>query len=348
MALQYDAPSSRVDFQAALTANPTLSTATQDAITAILGNSETVAVGSFDGTNLVAPSNVQAVFADIAGNAGDQVTVTLPADAMASASAWVFNSDADLTVAFNTVERVIASGNGNDTITVAGDKDTVLDGANGNDTLQTSGGNDSVTGGAGDDSISTGAGNDTIVSGEGNDTIDAGTGFDVVQIAGDSSDFTFKVVGDNLVATAKDGSASVTASNAEVFSFGETDNVMITGSETDAQALRLYEAFFARSADIDGAKYWLNDLAEGQMATDIARSFLASEEFQSKGNLSDAEYIDILYQNALGRESDTVGKAYWLNDLASGMDRADVAISIVGSVEAAEVIDNVVIITGLV
>lgn len=348
MALQYDASSSRVDFQAALTANPTLSRDTQDAIIAILGNSETVAVGSFDGTNLVAPSNVQAVVADIAGKAGDQVIVTLPADAMASASAWVFNSDADLTVAFNTVERVIASGNGNDTITVAGDKDTVLDGANGNDTLQTSGGNDSVTGGAGDDSISTGAGNDTIVSGEGNDTIDAGTGFDIVSINGASSNFDFNVVDGSLVATAKDGSASVTASNAEVFSFGETDNVMITGSETDAQALRLYEAFFARSADIDGAKYWLNDLAEGQMATDIARSFLASEEFQSKGNLSDAEYIDILYQNALGRESDTVGKAYWLNDLASGMDRADVAISIVGSVEAAEVIDNVVIITGLV
>lgn len=348
MALQYDTPSSRADFTAALAANVTLSAATQQVIAGILGSSETVSVASFDGTSLTGPANVQAVVANIAGEAGEKVTLNLPADAMASASAWIFNTDADLTVAFNTVERVIASGNGNDTITVAGDKDTVLDGANGNDTLETSGGNDSVTGGAGDDSISTGAGNDTIVSGEGNDTIDAGTGFDIVKIDGASSSFDFNVVNGSLVATAKDGSASVTASNAEVFSFGETDNVMITGSETDAQALRLYEAFFARSADIDGAKYWLNDLAEGQMATDIARSFLASEEFQSKGNLSDAEYIDILYQNALGRESDTAGKAYWLNDLASGMDRADVAISIVGSVEAAEVIDNVVIITGLV
>lgn len=348
MALQYDTPSSRADFTAALAANVTLSAATQQAIAGILGSSETVSVASFDGTSLTGPANVQAVVANIAGEAGDKVTLDLPADAMASASAWIFNTDADLTVAFNTVERVIASGNGNDTITVAGDKDTVLDGGNGNDTLQTSGGNDSVTGGAGDDSISTGAGNDTIVSGEGNDTIDAGTGFDVVQIAGDSSDFTFKVVGDNLVATAKDGSASVTAKNVEVFSFGETDNVMVVSSETDAQALRLYEAFFARSADIEGAQYWLSDLDQGQMPTHIAKSFLASEEFQSKGNISDAEYIDILYQNALNRASDTEGKAYWLNDIAQGMDRADVAISIVGSVEAADVIDNVVIINGLV
>jgi len=349
MALQYDAPSSRVDFQAALTANPTLSTATQDAITAILGNSETVAVGSFDGTNLVAPSNVQAVVADIAGNAGDQVTVTLPADAMASASAWVFNSDADLTIAFNTVERVIASGNGNDTITVAGDKDTVLDGANGNDTLQTSGGDDSVTGGAGDDSISTGAGNDTIVSGEGNDTIDAGTGFDVVKIAGAASDYEFSVVDGQVVAAAKDGSATVTAMNAEVFSFNDNENIMVTANETNANAMRLYQGLFDRSADVEGAQYWLDLLDNGTLTLkQVAEYFLISPEFQTQGEQSNDEFVEMLYNNALNRASDAEGKEFWVGALDAGLDHSTVLIGFVGSAGAAVEIDNVLIVPGLV
>lgn len=348
MALQYDAPSSRADFTAALAANVTLSADTQDAIIAILGNSETVAVGSFDGTSLTGPANVQAVVANIVGEPGDKVTLNLPADAMASASAWIFNTDADLTVAFNTVERVIASGNGNDTITVAGDKDTVLDGANGNDTLETSGGNDSVTGGAGDDSISTGAGNDTIVSGEGNDTIDAGAGFDIVKIDGASSSFDFNVVNGSLVATAKDGSASVTASNAEVFSFGAVDNVVVTTNDTEANAMRLYEGLFARSADVTGAKFWFDKIDQGTTLEEIAGGFLASDELKSYGELSNEQYVQTLYVNALNREAEDAGQQYWLDLMENGASREYVAISIVGSNEGVDVIDSVVVIPGLV
>lgn len=352
MALQYDVPSSSTDFEAALAANPTLSPATQEAITAILGDSETIAVGYFDGTTLTAPANteVDAVVAAIPGAAGEKVTVDLPDDAMASASVWVFNSDADLTVNFNTIERVIASGNGNDTIAVAGDKNTALDGGRGNDTLTTSGGDDSVTGGAGNDSISTGAGDDTIVAGEGNDTINGGTGFDVVQIEGDSSDFDFDfdVTGHSLVATAKDGSAVVAGVNTEIFSFGTIDNVVVTSNETEAQAMRLYEAFFDRSADVEGAEYWLDGVARGLTATDVAQSFMATEEFQSKGEMSNEDYVYMLYLNGLERTPDAEGKEFWVASMDNGLDRADVAIGIVGSAEAADTIENVVIITGTV
>ena len=349
MSLQYDAPSSRADFKAALAADVTLSPATQQAIADILGDSETVSVASFNGTSLSGPANVQAVVANIAGNVGEKVTVTLPADAMASASAWVFNSNADLTVAFNTVERVIASGNGSDTITVAGDKHTVLDGGNGNDTLQTSGGDDSVTGGAGDDSISTGAGNDTIVSGKGNDTIDGGTGFDVVKIAGAVSDYEFSVVKDHVVAAAKDGSVTVTVANAEIFSFDGGKNVMVTANETDASAMRIYQGLFDRSADVEGAKYWLNDMHNGTgTLKQVAESFLNSAEFQSRGEQTNDQFIEMLYNNALHRPSDAAGKEYWVSELNASQDHAAVLIEIVGSAEAAVKIDNVLIVPGLV
>ncbi|MHB0819896.1 DUF4214 domain-containing protein [Stutzerimonas stutzeri] len=349
MALQYDAPSSRADFTAALAANVTLSTATQQVIAGILGSSETVSVAAFDGANLTGPANAQAVVATILGEPGDKVALNLPADVMASASAWIFDSDADLTVAFNTVERVIASGNGNDTITVAGDKNTVLDGGAGNDTLQTSGGDDSVTGGAGDDSISTGAGNDTIVSGEGNDTIDAGTGFDVVKIAGAASDYEFSVVDGQVVAAAKDGSATVTAANAEVFSFNDNENIMVTANETNANAMRLYQGLFDRSADVEGAQYWLDLLDNGTLTLkQVAEYFLISPEFQTQGEQSNDEFVEMLYNNALNRASDAEGKEFWVGALDAGLDHSTVLIGFVGSAGAAVEIDNVLIVPGLV
>ncbi|WP_462381112.1 DUF4214 domain-containing protein [Pseudomonas sp. Marseille-QA0892] len=349
MALQYDAPSSRADLQAGLQANPGVSPAALNAINAILGDSQTVSVGSFDGTTLNAPANVQAVVANIAGAAGEQVEVTLPADAMASASAWVFNSDADLTVAFNTVERVIVGGNGNDFITVNGDRDTVLFGGDGDDTLVTSGGDDSVTGGAGDDSISTGAGDDTIVSGQGNDTIDGGTGFDMVQIAGDKANYDFAVEDGKLVVTAKDGSASVQAANVEIFSFNDNENVLVTANETNANAMRLYQGMFDRSADAEGAKYWLDLLDEGTLTLQqVAEYFVTSPEFQGQGEQTNDQYVEMLYANALNRESDADGKAFWTNAMDAGLDKAAVAIEFVGSAGAAVEIDNVFIIPGLV
>lgn len=352
MALQYDAPSSRTDFQAALSANPSLSSATEAAINKILGDAETVSVASFDGTNLQAenPASVDAVVATIAGAAGDKVTVTIPAEVLANASAYVFNSDADLSVRFNTVDRVIASGNGNDEITVAGDHNTTLDGADGNDTLVTSGGEDSVSGGAGDDSISTAAGDDTIVAGEGNDTIDAGTGFDVVQMTGASADYTFEVVDGKVVAShVSDTSLSVTVANGEIFTFGGGDNVVVTENATAANAMRMYGALFDRAADAEGAEYWLELVDNGTLSLkQVADYFLESPEFQSKGEMSNDEYIELLYVNGLGRESDAEGKAFWVDAMEQGVDQGSVLIEFVGSAGAAEEINNVLIVTGLV
>jgi hypothetical protein len=42
--------------------------------------------------------------------------------------------------------------------------------------------------------------------------------------------------------------------------------------------------------------------------------------------LSNADYVEFLYQNALGRASDPGGKAAWVNQLNNGADRADLLI----------------------
>jgi hypothetical protein len=321
------------------------------------GGSFNVAQAGLNGNTLALVGNevnvdVDVVFTQVAGAAGQQQAVVIPSEILENAKLYAFDSQADLSIGFNTVERTIISGNGNDLITVSGDKNTTLVGAAGNDTLITSGGNDSVVGGLGNDSISTGAGNDTIVSGLGHDTINAGEGFDVVKFNGNVEDFNIIDLGDGelFVHSKLSPLNSSTIRNTEILSFetpAGTDNVALVENETEATAMRLYEAFFDRSADIDGAEYWLGQLEAGAVSlTDIANGFQNSEEFQANGELDDSAFVELLYENALDREADEAGKDFWVEQLEGGVSRADVAISIVGSSEAAETIDNVIIISG--
>lgn len=350
--MQYDQPTTSTEVLAGLESNGNVTNATRDAIAALLGLTtpdSTAIVGTWNGSGDITAPEGQApelLLVTVPGAAGEDVTLTIPAEVLANTQAYVFDTQANITATFNTVERVIVSGSGDDTLTVNGDRNTTLDGAAGDDTLVTSGGDDSVTGGAGDDSISTGAGDDTIVTGEGNDTIDGGEGFDIVQIDAARADIELAIGEDGqLVIT--NGDFETQLSNVEFIELAD-DTVAIAENATDALTLSLYQGVLGRSAEAAGADYWLD--FEPETDVEIAARFLDSEEFADKyGNdedLSDEDLLDILYQNALGREADEAGRAYWLDALANGEDRAVVAVNIIGSEEAAENIDSVFLLGG--
>ncbi|WP_416423040.1 DUF4214 domain-containing protein [Pseudomonas sp. App30] len=348
--MQYDNPFWSSEITDALTgSSANLSTTTVDAISQILNldTVESVVVGSWDGSgDVVVPTGktAQAIFADVAGAAGTDVDVNLHADGLAAAKAFVFASDANLTLDFtapeasafvraavttttDNVDRVIVSGNGNDTITV-GNGNTTIDAGAGNDTVHTGSGNDLIIANSGNNDISTGAGNDTIIAGTGNDTIDAGDGFDTVQVAASRADFTATVSGDDVVLTA--AGQTITTANAEFISFNNGDSIAVAANDQEAAALRLYEGLLGRDADAAGAQHWTAEADAGTSLTDIANAFLSSGEFSNNAN--DA-FVESLYTNLLGREADTAGEAKWLADLANGASRTDVINSIAGSAE---------------
>jgi len=67
----------------------------------------------------------------------------------------------------------------------------------------------------------------------------------------------------------------------------------------------------------------------------MAQAFLGSGEFQAKhAGLSDAAFVDMLYENALGRHAETAGLANWTSALGHGATRAEVALGIAQSEEA--------------
>jgi serralysin len=77
--------------------------------------------------------------------------------------------------------------------------------------------------------------------------------------------------------------------------------------------------------DTAGLKYQTNALDSGYSLSTVAGNFIASPEFQrTYGNVSDTQFITLLYQNVLHRAPDAGGLQYHLNEIATGQSRADV------------------------
>jgi hypothetical protein len=334
--MQYDNPFLASDVKDALTQNASISSATANAISQILNldNADTVAIGSWNGVDsVVAPTgtNAHAIFADIAGAAGTNVTVDLTTPGLSDAKALVFASDANLALDFtassaDNAERVIVSGNGNDNI-IVGNGNTTVDTGAGNDTVSLGNGDNVVIANSGDNQISTGTGRDTIYTGTGNDTVDAGEGYDVAHVAGSRADFAASVSGNSL--NLNGGDHAVSTSNVEFISFDNGESIVVASTNEEAAALRLYNGLLGRDADAGGAEAWAN-VASGTALTDIAQGFLNSSEFQNNMN---SEFIQSVYSTLLGRDADAGGEEAWLNLLANGASRADVIAGLSNSDE---------------
>ena len=87
---------------------------------------------------------------------------------------------------------------------------------------------------------------------------------------------------------------------------------------------RLYTYILNRPADANGLKSWTNVLVSGkEQGAKVAQGFIQSPEFL-KRNLSDTEYIKILYKTFLNREADAAGLKAWQNVLNDGLSRMHV------------------------
>ncbi len=95
---------------------------------------------------------------------------------------------------------------------------------------------------------------------------------------------------------------------------------------TDARLVRLYEAFFKRPPDAGGYAYWADQLASGKGLVRTAAQFAGSSEFvRTYGSLGNAAFVDLVYQNVLGRPGDAAGRAFWTGQLdARAKSRGDV------------------------
>jgi hypothetical protein len=80
--------------------------------------------------------------------------------------------------------------------------------------------------------------------------------------------------------------------------------------------VRLYFAYFLRIPDYAGLQFWINYYKSGHSLDEISNFFAASSEFTSTyGSLNNSQYVNLVYQNVLGRAPDAGGFNFWVNQL---------------------------------
>jgi hypothetical protein len=88
---------------------------------------------------------------------------------------------------------------------------------------------------------------------------------------------------------------------------------------TAGDVSRLYEAYFGRTGDSSGLLYWTGTLQHGGSLGSVSASFAASSEFTSTyGSLTPADFVELVYENTLGRHADSGGLAYWTSQITTG------------------------------
>ncbi|OOB24484.1 hypothetical protein A8F67_01240, partial [Burkholderia cenocepacia] len=88
----------------------------------------------------------------------------------------------------------------------------------------------------------------------------------------------------------------------------------VATSPTDfaGEVYRLYEATLNRGPDPEGLAGWVNQLNVGTSLQTVADGFVGSVEFQQVyGNLSNTDFVTLLYNNVLHRGPDPTGLSGW-------------------------------------
>ncbi len=113
------------------------------------------------------------------------------------------------------------------------------------------------------------------------------------------------------------------------------DPVLVTDFVT-----RLYDKCLGRYPDEKGLNDWVKSLCSfEQDGVGVAYGFVFSDEMINS-NLSDEEFVEVLYNVFLDRESDAAGKQDWLYNLNNGVSRYGVFMGFANSKEFTDICER--------
>src|SRR6185312_7441763 len=166
-------------------------------------------------------------------------------------------------------------------------------------------GNGTLNGGSGSDWLQGGGGNDTLHGGAGSDYLDGGSGVNTALYDGAYRQYVISA-GGATVSGGPEGGTDVLA-NIQRIQFA--DGYLATGTtDTAGQVYRVYEATLGRAPDQAGLTNWVHQLNGGASLQGVVDGFVGSTEFQNDyGQVSDSQFVTLLYQNVLHRSPDQAG-----------------------------------------
>jgi pimeloyl-ACP methyl ester carboxylesterase len=95
-----------------------------------------------------------------------------------------------------------------------------------------------------------------------------------------------------------------------------------------------YAKYLHRSSDGSGLAFWVDQMQHNGLSDEsLEAHFIGSPEFYVNAGNTDPQWVDALYQAFLGREADSQGRVFWVEQLRSGETRDQVALGFAASVE---------------
>ncbi len=98
-------------------------------------------------------------------------------------------------------------------------------------------------------------------------------------------------------------------------------NISFKEPEPEAFILQFYHHILGREPNEEPLNAWKKYLNRGSVASAVI-SFFDSQEYKNR-EVDNEEFINILYQAILGREADSEGFNYWVNELEIGIISRD-------------------------
>ncbi|MFN4009180.1 MAG: DUF4214 domain-containing protein [Pannonibacter sp.] len=188
------------------------------------------------------------------------------------------------------------------------------------------------------------AGADTIKVASLPARVDGGAGTDTVVFTANFADVKILSADNGFEVIGAKGGQSASLSNVEHLVFGDGTELKLDMGATSAKLVRLFDAAFDRPGDIAGLSGWAKALNEGKASlASIADAFVKSAEFASRfgADLSDAGFVQVVYENAFGRSAEPAGLAGWVKAMGEGKSRGDVLTAIAESAEHIQLTGNV-------
>ena len=103
------------------------------------------------------------------------------------------------------------------------------------------------------------------------------------------------------------------------------ENIARTGTAAPHDAIsgqvhRLYWAFLGRDPEPSGRCFWYRSVVGGVPVAAMAQSFADSDEFAATyGPLTNRQFVELVYENVLGRPGDQAGVDFWTDLLDRGV-----------------------------
>ncbi len=90
--------------------------------------------------------------------------------------------------------------------------------------------------------------------------------------------------------------------------------------EMTDSVVRLYNAYFLRAPEAGGVDFWIREYSEnGRTLAAMSQFFSGSDEFIGLyGSLNNSQFVNLIYQNILGRPGEASGVEFWTGRLDRG------------------------------